>query len=156
MRERRHCLLWHFGAKPGRDPEWRRLVRTIESRDGRRIIRWTGGRSTIVVPDDNPRVIADATGRRYEAVPGEIDPGALFYVDPHELMGVTYPTPAAHAGWRWDALRHVRAAAPEVSVHGEVFSPFSQWIELTGCAAGMMALVEEPAKVHACLEADFT
>jgi uroporphyrinogen-III decarboxylase len=137
---------------PGRDPDWRRFIRAIESRDGRRVIRWTGGRSTVLPPDDNPRVVVDATGRRYEAAPREVDPDALFYVDPHDLTGVAYPTPAAHEPWRWDALKHVRAAAPELSVHGEVFSPFSQWIELTGCAGGMMALVEDAGKVHACLE----
>ncbi len=137
---------------PGRDPAWRRQVRAIESRDGRRYIRWAGGRSTIVVADDNPHVIVDDTGRRFQAAPAAIEPAALFYVDPHDLTGVAYPTPETHERWRWDTLERVRAAAPDVSVHGEVFSPFSQWIELTGCAAGMMALVEDAAKVHACLE----
>jgi hypothetical protein len=137
---------------PGRDPDWRRFVLTIESRNGRQIIRWAGGRSTLVVPDDNPRVVLDATGRCFEALPRDVDPDCLFYVDPHDLTGIVYPTPAAHEPWRWDTLKSVRAAAPDVSVHGEVFSPFSQWIELTGCANGMMALVEEAGHVHACLE----
>ncbi len=137
---------------PGRDPGWRRQVRGIERRTGGRLIRWTDGRSTILPPDDNPRVVVESTGRRYEALPADVDPARLFYVDPHELTGVAYPTRPSHDPWRWDTLKRVRAAAPDVSVHGEVFSPFSQWIELTGCANGMMALVEDAGRVHACLE----
>jgi uroporphyrinogen-III decarboxylase len=137
---------------PGRDPEWRRHVRSVEQRNGRYLIRWAEGRATILPADDNPRVVLEATGRAYEASPGEVDPDHLFYVDPHELTGVTYPTKPSHDAWRWDTLRRVRAAAPDVSVHGEVFSPFSQWIELIGCANGMTALVEDAGRVHACLE----
>jgi uroporphyrinogen-III decarboxylase len=137
---------------PGRDPEWRRHVRSVEQRNGRYVIRWAEGRATILPADDNPRVVLESTGRAYEASPGEVDPDHLFYVDPHELTGVTYPTKPSHDAWRWDTLSRVRAAAPDVSVHGEVFSPFSQWIELIGCANGMMALVEDAGRVHACLE----
>jgi uroporphyrinogen-III decarboxylase len=137
---------------PGRDPEWRRLVRGIERQNGGHLIRWADGHSTILPADDNPRVVLESTGRRYEPPPAEIDPERLFYVDPHELTGVTYPTKPSHDPWRWDTLTRVRASAPDVSVHGEVFSPFSQWLELTGCANGMMALVEDAGKVHACLE----
>lgn len=137
---------------PGRDPDWRRLVRSSERRNGRLVIQWAGGRSTILPPDDNPRVILESTGRRFEALPRDIDPELLFYVDPHELTGVTYPTPSSHAPWRWDTLARVRETAPDVSMHAEVFSPFSQWIELTGCANGMMALAEDAGRVRACLE----
>ncbi len=66
------------------------------------------------------------------------DPERLFYIEPHDLAGVTYPTtwgcaegpaipgPGFFPPWHRDTLRQVRAAAPDVSVHGEVFSPFSQ------------------------------
>jgi uroporphyrinogen decarboxylase len=65
---------------------------------------------------------------------------------------VTDPGVDAFPSWQWDALAHVRAAAPDVSVHAEVFSPFSQWLALVGCSAGMMAMVDDSGKVHACLE----
>jgi hypothetical protein len=137
---------------PGRDPEWRRLVRRVDRRDADLVIHWTDRHVTILPPDDNPRVVVETTGRRAEVAPAEIDPEHLYYVDPHELTGVTYPTAPAHPIWRWDTVKRVRAEAPEVSVHGEVFSPFSQWIELTGCANGMIALVEDAGLVHACLQ----
>ena len=53
--------------------------------------------------------------------------------------------------WQFDTIRYVRERAPEVSLHGEVFSPFSQWLEWLDHAEGLMALVEHPAKVQACL-----
>jgi uroporphyrinogen-III decarboxylase len=93
----------------------------------------------------------------------QIDPARLFYVEPHDLGGVTYPTrwslshdaatpgPGFFPPWQWDTIRRVRRAAPDVSVHGEVFSPFSQLMELVDQAQALMALVLEPAKVLACL-----
>ena len=53
--------------------------------------------------------------------------------------------------WQFDTIRYVRQRAPDVSVHGEVFSPFSQWLEWLDHADALMALVEDPAKVTACL-----
>ncbi len=53
--------------------------------------------------------------------------------------------------WQFDTIRYVRERAPDVSVHGEVFSPFSQWLEWLDHADALMALVEDPAKVAACL-----
>jgi len=47
----------------------------------------------------------------------------------------------------------VRARAGEVSVHAELFSPFSQFLELLGYTNALMALIEDPGKVKACLEA---
>jgi hypothetical protein len=148
---------------PGRRGDWRRFIRSIEDRGTRRIIHWPNGRVTVAWPDENPRVICDATGRGFAPAPADVDPDKLFYVEPHDLAGLTYPTtwgfdsdPAEPGAeffppWHWDTLKAVRAAAPDVSVHGEVFSPFSQWIELVGCAAGMLAIVDDRVKVHACL-----
>ena len=39
-----------------------------------------------------------------------------------------------------------------MSVHAEVFSPFSQMMELVGCTEGMLALVDDPHKFVACLQ----
>src|SRR5512143_4068606 len=65
---------------PGRDPAWRRFVRSIEERRGRRTIHWPGDRITVVVPDDNPRVVVASTRKRFEPAPSEIDPDRLFYL----------------------------------------------------------------------------
>lgn len=137
---------------PGRDPEWRRMVLLIEERNGRRVIRWVNGRSTVVMADDNPRVVLDSTGRRCTPACAAIDPDRLFYVDPHDLTGVAYPSEAAFPVYYWDTVKQVRTSAPDVSVHAEVFSPFSQWLELVGCGPGMMAMVDDAGRLHACLD----
>ena len=148
---------------PGRDPEWRRAVLSTEAVGAERVIRWRSGRTTVVPADDNPRVIGRDGGAI--TVPFEaIDPDRLFYVEPHDIGGITYPTrwsgrdevaepgPAFFPTWHWDTLRRVRAAATDVSVHGEVFSPFSQLMELAGYAEILAALIRQPDRVAACLK----
>jgi hypothetical protein len=134
---------------PGRDPDWRRAVAAIEPETGRTVVRWREGAVTIVPADDNPRVV-DSSGRRPRPTElSELDPDSLFYVEPHDRLGVT-PIDA-FPPWQFDAMLRVRALAPDVSVHGEVFSPFSQLVELLGPAEAMLALVDDPGKVKAIL-----
>lgn len=149
---------------PGRVPEWRRFVRAIDEGRGRRLIRWTTGACTVVPPDDNPHVVDAVSGRQVRPAFSAIDPDRLFYVEPHDVAGITYPQtwnwdaapampgPDFFPPWHWDTIKEVRRQAAAISVHGEVFSPFSQLMELLGCEAGMMALVDDRAKVLASLE----
>ncbi|MGE5357698.1 MAG: uroporphyrinogen decarboxylase family protein [Bacteroidales bacterium] len=149
---------------PGRDPRWREQVDRVEPSHGRRIIRWRGPYDTIVPPDDNPRVCERESGRARTVSFDTVDPDRLFYVEPHDLAGVSYPTawgfdaqpaepgPSFFPPWHWRTLELVRTLAPDVSVHGEVFSPFSQLVELVGISEAMAALLLQPAKVAACLE----
>jgi len=149
---------------PGRDPDWRRAIAGIETRGGERIIRWRNGWFTAAPADDNPHVYR-ADGTRFFPSFDEIDPDRLFYVEPHDASGVTYPyswgfdpEPAAPGPgffppWHYDTIREVAArAGEEVSVHGEVFSPFSQFMELLDYTAGLVALMDDPQKVTACLD----
>jgi len=149
---------------PGRDPAWHSRVTRIDQREGARVITWTNGWYTVAPPDDNPHVFRPY-GTRFHPSPAEIEPDALFYVEPHDLAGITWPVrwsfvdEVAAPGdgffppWHFDAVRAVRAmAGPDVSVHGEVFSPFSQVLELLDCTAGLMALVEDPGRIRACLD----
>ncbi len=150
---------------PGRDPEWRRAILSSEERGGSRIVHWRGGRVTVAPPDDNPHVYLHANARTLPHPPFDaVDPDRLFYVEPHDAAGITYPqtwgfdAPAAQPGpdffppWHWDTIDYVRANAPEVSVHGEVFSPFTQLMELVGLSEGMIALALDPSKAKAILE----
>jgi hypothetical protein len=148
---------------PGRDPDWRRFVRDIEDRGGRRIVRWSGGMATMVPPDDNAQVV-DESGRRPRPALAAVDPDRLYYVEPHDLAGVTYPQrwgfddPPATPGpgffppWHWDTIWLLRADAPELSIHGEVFSPFSQWIELLGIEPALLATADDPGRMLAALD----
>ena len=135
---------------PGRDPEWRDAIASIEIRGGKTFVKWHEGFMTIIPSDDNARVVT-AEGRCPEPPSlAAIDPQNLFYIEPHDRLGVIpmnrFPP------WQCATLRAVRNLAPDVSVHGEIFSPFSQLVELLGVSEAMLALVDDPAKIKACLQ----
>lgn len=134
---------------PGREPAWRRSIAATERQDDETFVRWVEGPISIVPCDDNPRVVDEALGIRRPPAFESLDPDALFYVEPHGRLGVTcveeFPP------WQFRTLEYVRSIAPDVSVHGEVFSPLSQFVELLGCSEAMIALLDDPGKVTACL-----
>lgn len=149
---------------PGRDPDWRRDIVRVEQVGADRHIMWRNGMVTVVPPDDNAHVyLADRSTRALPAF-DDVDPDCLYYVEPHDLSGVTYPYSWGFDGepadrdaffppWHWDTIRYVRAHAPDVSVHGEVFSPFTQFMELLDYTNALMALLDDPGKAKACLDA---
>jgi len=149
---------------PGREPGWRRHARTVEAHGAERHVVWRDGRVTIVPPDDLPHVYEP--DRRTRRFPGfaELDPDALHYIDPHDTSGIEYPWRWSFAAeparkdaffppWQAATLAWVRQHAPELSLHGEVFSPFSQLMELLDFEQLLFALIDDPVKVEACLDA---
>ena len=148
----------------GRDPDWRRHVRAIEAHGPEQHVLWRDGRVTVVPPDDLPHTYgADRQTRRTVSF-SELEPDQLHYIDPHDLGGIDYPwrwgfapEPAPKSAffppWQDATVRWVRERAPEVSLHAEVFSPFSQFMELLDFEPALMALIDDPVKVEACLEA---
>ena len=136
---------------PGRDPEWRRQVDRVETVGRDRHVVWRDGRVTVCPPDDNPHVFVP--DRRTRPLPRleDLEPDRLFYLEPHGLLGLSWPC-ASFPPWQWDTIRRVRELAPDVSVHGEVFSPFSQLCEAVGVDEALMALKTDPGRVKACLE----
>lgn len=150
---------------PGRDPNWRSCVRKIEEKDGERIVHWRNGWCTVAPPDDNPHVYRE-DGARYFPKLEEIDPQQLFYVEPHDISGVTYPYSWGFSGnpaprgqqffppWQYDTIKYVRSkSGRQVSLHGEVFSPFSQFLELLDYTNGLAALRFDAEKTKSCLDA---
>jgi hypothetical protein len=151
---------------PGRPPHWRTLVSSVTAGagEGERIVRWATGARTIVVSDDNPHTYPADSGCRFSVPLEAVDPDRLFYIEPHDVGGVTYPTRWSFASepaipgdgffprWHWDTLRYVRERAPWCSVHGEVFSPLSQLMELGGYESTLAALILAPDRVTACLD----
>jgi len=149
---------------PGRDPGWRSHIRRMETRGNEVVIHWEDGWYTVCPHDDNPHVFR-ASGERYQATFAELEPAGLFYVEPHHLQGVRYPycwdfsrDPARRDDyfppWQFDTIDYVRKRVGDsISVHGEIFSPFSQLLELIGYTDALMALMDEPEKCEACLEA---
>jgi hypothetical protein len=137
---------------PGRDPHWRAALRSIEPRGRDRVLHWKNGYVTVAPPDDNPHVYPDGTSEATRPALEDLVPDRLFYIEPHGPFGVTWGGAPAFPPFQHDTVRYVRERAPDVSVHGEVFSPFSQWLELLDHAKALMALIEDPGKVAACLD----
>jgi hypothetical protein len=137
---------------PGRDPEWRRHVERVENAGRDRHVVWRNGRVTIAPPDDNPHVFEPDRRTRPHPRLEDLDPGRLLYLEPHDLLGLAWEWEAFPA-WHWDTLRRVRERAPDASVHGEAFSPFSQLCEAIGVEETLVALADDPGRVRACLEA---
>ena len=81
----------------------------------------------------------------------EFEPNRLFYVEPYGANG--QERLCSFPDHQYDITRYVRSAAPDVSVHAEVFSPLTQLLELLGYSSALMALIDEPGRVHDCLAA---
>ena len=149
---------------PGRDPRWQSHIRQVESREGGKIIHWANGWQTVCPDDDNPHSLR-ADGREFRVSFAEVDPDSLFYVEPHDLGGLKYPHAWGFSPdrpqqddffphWHYDTIDFVRErAGGEISIHGEIFSPFTQFIDLLGCSGALVALLEAPEKSKACLAA---
>ena len=137
---------------PGRDPSWRDAIARIdEGPGGARRVHWRNGCVTDVPPDDNPHVFLPGAARESRTPWSQVDPARLVYVEPHDLFGLTLVAGGAVSPFRDRTIREVRRRAPDVSVHGEVFSPFSQLLELVDHAEALTALIDEPDRVIQCL-----
>jgi uroporphyrinogen-III decarboxylase len=136
---------------PGREPGWQTLVRRVESAGRDRVVAWKDGRVTVCPPDDNPHVfLKDRRTRPSFSLEALAE--APSYVEPHGLLGPALLGPP-FPSWHWDTLKRVRRKTPDVSVHGEVFSPFSQLCEAVGLEDALVALRRQPDLVKAFLAA---
>ena len=137
---------------PGRDPQWRRQVDRVEAVGRDRHVVWRDGRVTVCPPDDNPHVFLPDRKTRPLPRLEDLEPDRLLYLEPYGLVGLSWPC-TSFPPWQWDTIRRVRELAPDVSVHGEVFSPFSQLCEAVGVDEVLIALKTDPGRVKSCLDA---
>jgi hypothetical protein len=150
---------------PGRDPNWRSYVSRIDRSGDERRIHWKNGLYTVLPDGDLPHVYL-SDGEKFVATLDAVDPERLFYIEPHDLTGVSYPytwgvedQPAPHGRnffppWHCDTIKEVvRLVGHEVSVHGEVFSPFSQLMDLFDITPSLLAIRRNPTKLKECLAA---
>jgi len=150
---------------PGRDPEFEKQIERIDRHQADREtwIRWRNGNYTRVPDDDNPHYF-QSDGTRYFPSFDEVDPEALWYVEPWDLTDITYPYTWSFEkeprpfddffpSYQEDTIRLVKEkVAGSVSVHSEIFSPFSQFLELLNYEYALMGLLDDPGKSHAMLE----
>ena len=150
---------------PGRDPDFEGLIDRIERKDADREtwVWWKNGNYTRIPDDDCPHYFL-ADGKRYFPTFEEVNPATLWYVEPWDLTDITYPYTWGFESeprpfdnffppYHYDVLTKVKAEVGDsVSVHAEIFSPFSQLLELLDYQYALLGLIEDPGKSHAILE----
>ncbi len=149
---------------PGRDPGWMRHVERIETgNDGSQTVFFAGGDTARCPADDNVQHMP-VGGRRPPTI-DQVDPQRIYYDDPHCLGGLKYPfyfglepyEPDPADYWPDHFFRTIDLVLDEVgeelSVHGEIFSPFTQLMELFGYQQALMYLLDEPQRCEAILAA---
>lgn len=148
---------------PGRGDEVKKNIKSINRGSDEIKVTWNNGYYTIIPTDDNPHYY-NPDGERLFPSFEEIDPEKLFYVEPWDVTEVKYPFkwgfskdepsfeeyfPEHH----FDTIRYVKTKVGEkLSVQSEVFSPWSQFLELLNYENALMAILDDPGKVKAILE----
>jgi hypothetical protein len=150
---------------PGRPPDWKSRIASCHPERGEERLHWKSGLQTVFPPDDNPQTFLPDGGRLPRANYMSVD---LHDPATQRLPGYVWNTwhmpelwdiapaadlshPAAYPTWFTAALEAVQRNASDVSVHVEVFSPFTHLMELFGYEQALMALVDAPKLCHEAL-----
>lgn len=155
---------------PGRWAGFRdKWIASRERNDDGTWLNLSTGDRIFMPKDDNPQLVPADDGRPTRADFDRIDPDNLDHID--DLRGYVWNT--VHIPWEdlkphrgpmrdpdkdlppyfFDTIDAVRKrAGNEVSVHGEVFSPLTHYMELFGYERALTTFIEDPGKVHAILE----
>ena len=142
-------------------PGWRDGIdRVDEADDGTRTLYWKTGGYCVIPPDDNLHSFPEYRPPSID----EVDPEAVYYLDPHGPGGLKYPfhfgpepeTPDPDDFFPDYLFRNLdiltETAGDDLSIHAEYFSPFTQLMDLFGYENALMALVMDTGKCHAILE----
>lgn len=149
---------------PGRPPGLlERVTKRERAVDGLWLTFDTGDR-VFLPDDDNAQLYPADDGRAMRADFNTIDPDALDFIDGLRgyiwgtyhipwLDGKMIPGPLAEIpSYFFDTIDAVRRIGGEVSVHGEVFSPLTHYMELFGYEQALTTFIMDPAKAHAVLD----
>ncbi|MFH1744259.1 MAG: uroporphyrinogen decarboxylase family protein [bacterium] len=147
---------------PGRPPYWRDWIDRVETRDDGCRVYWKSGGYSDVPRDDNVHYFPpdDRT-----AVPSldHVDPDCCWYAEPHDISGMNYPYTWAFdpeirrpgdffPSYQYDAIeKAVDLAGERLSIHSEIFSPFSQFMEMFDMTTALTGLLDNPAKCEIIL-----
>ncbi|MHB8969681.1 MAG: uroporphyrinogen decarboxylase family protein [Pirellulaceae bacterium] len=147
----------------GTDPAWLKNVRRIEtSADGSQTVHYGNGDTAQCPSDDNVHHFTAQDKRRPTLE--EVDPDKVYYDDPHGPGGLKYPFYFGLDFYATDRQNYwpdylfrtldmvLAEVAGEVSVHSEVFSPWTQLMELFGYEQTLMYMLDDSAKIHAILQ----
>lgn len=148
---------------PGRPPDYKNQIKNIEKSENEIKVIWKNNCYTIIPSDDNPHFY-QPDGSRYFPTFDEIDPEKLFYIEPWDITEIKYP-------FRWgfeteprdfndffpsyhqNIIKAVKQKAGDsISVHSEIFSPWSQFLELLNYENALIAIMDDAEKVRVILE----
>jgi uroporphyrinogen-III decarboxylase len=148
---------------PGRPPDYKSQIKKIERTENETKVIWKNDCFTVIPSDDNPHFYQPDGRRRFPTFE-EIDPENLFYIEPWDITEVKYP-------YKWffeteprdfnnffptyhnNIIKAVKQkAGDKISVHSEIFSPWSQFLEMLNYENALIAIMDDPPKVKAILE----
>jgi len=147
---------------PGRCRDWEDHIVRMERKEHETVITWDDGSYSVCPDNDNVHHF------RQDRLPRIDEVDTLYYIEPHDITDVTYPyyygfSPKISTGrmssegtffpeYLTDTLRIlVEKSQNRFHISGEVFSPFSQLMEMFGYEDVLMALVDIPDRVTALL-----
>ena len=135
-----------YGHRPG----WEKEIRRVRTADEGELVEWRNGDRTLFPPDDLP---VHMVARPVPAPP-------LDTFDPHGIPArLDYFPVSQGLEFRFDPGRiqdifgRLRAAAgPDVSLHGEVTSPFDYYLHFFGFEGALLGLRDVPERARAALQ----
>lgn len=150
---------------PGRPENVLDDVTSIEEAEDGQVLTWANGDTTFIPWDDNPHHYVGDESKPTRADFATIDPDNLDFID--DLVGYTWNT--YHVPWLAEKSKPgplseippyffrtidlvKEMVGDEVSVHGEVFSPLTHFMELFGYENALVNFILDGAKTHAILE----
>ena len=153
---------------PGRPPDYLDGVDSIREGDDGEWLTWRNGDRTFLPWDDMPHHHPAGGGPLTRASIQTFDPdrhfdrlddftgylwNVLFHIQsvPGKPDGGLLRRGAVPA-YLFDAFDRVKARAGDLSVHGSIYSPLTHYFELFGYEAALLALIEDPGRVHAALD----
>jgi len=142
----------------GLPSDWEKHLADRRQEAGHELLLWKNGLETKFVTDDSPHTFlaggAPLPRADYETV--DPDDPATYRIPGYisgtwampELWDIApdadLSDPATYPDWFTHGLRRAREKGPDVSVHQEVFSPFTHLMELFGYQEGLIALLDDP------------
>jgi hypothetical protein len=165
MLQRRYRFDGILVNSPGRPRDFLRNVISIQKERDGEILTWRDGSRTVMPWDDMPHFYPADEAQPQRANFDTIDPNHLEAID--DFVGYLWNTYHIQSlpgkvgrgpletvpDYFFDTLDLVKAkAGPEVSIHAEVFSPLTHFMELFGYQEALTGFVLDPDKAHAVLD----
>ena len=145
---------------PGRQPDWEKHIVKKERKGEETILHWDDGSYSVCPDNDNVHHFPEQ-----RPTFSEVDPDDLFYIEPHDITGINHPYYYGFSKqhgphnkdffpeYLMDTLKYVvKIAGDYYHISSEVFSPFTQLMELFDYSNALIALMDDPKKCEKILE----